>query len=103
MIKPLNGKLEQFVFINTMKAVQEQTWTAAYELGHVWKVDSYIRESLDQDDFDSEDLVNRFAAELLLPKDIFVKEVGNKLEDSDYLGDEDREEYEKYYLRHMNG
>lgn len=39
VIKPLNGKLEQFVFINTTKAVQEQTWTAAHELGHVWKVD----------------------------------------------------------------
>ena len=43
LIKPLNGRMEQFVFINTTKAVQEQTWTAAHELGHVWKVDSYVK------------------------------------------------------------
>ncbi len=36
--------MKQFVFINTTKAVQEQTWTAVHELGHVWQVDSYIKE-----------------------------------------------------------
>lgn len=70
VIKPFNGRMEQFVFINTMKAVQEQTWTAAHELGHVWRGDSYIKEKLGQDNMASEDLVNRFAAELLLPQDI---------------------------------
>lgn len=44
MIKPVNEEMKQFVFINTTKAVQEQTWTAAHELGHVWQVDSYIKE-----------------------------------------------------------
>lgn len=74
VIKPVNGKMEQFVFINTTKAVQEQTWTAAHELGHVWKIDSRVKEKLNQFDLNSEDLVNRFAAELLLPEDISVKE-----------------------------
>lgn len=78
VIKPLNGRLEQFVFINTTKAIQEQTWTAAHELGHVWKVDSFVKEKMHQNDLDSEHLVNRFAAELLLPKEIFVKELNNK-------------------------
>lgn len=86
LIKPLNGKLEQFVFINTTKAVQEQTWTAAHELGHVWEVDSYVKKELGQWEFDSEDLVNRFAAELLLPKSIFKKEVQKKLKEYDYKG-----------------
>lgn len=86
VIKPLNGRMEQFVFINTTKAIQEQTWTAAHELGHVWKVDSYVKEKLDQYDLDSEHLVNRFAAELLLPKEIFVKELNSKLQEYDYKG-----------------
>lgn len=86
VIKPLNGRMEQFVFINTTKAIQEQTWTAAHELGHVWKVDSYVKEKLGQYDLDSEDLVNRFAAELLLPKQIFIKELNNKLDEYDYKG-----------------
>lgn len=86
VMKPLNGKMEQFVFVNTTKAVQEQTWTAAHELGHVWKVDAYVKEKLDQPDLDSEDLVNRFAAELLLPKEIFVKELNDKLKEYGYKG-----------------
>ncbi|MDE7267087.1 MAG: ImmA/IrrE family metallo-endopeptidase [Lachnospiraceae bacterium] len=86
VIKPLNGKLEQFVFINTTKAVQEQTWTAAHELGHVWEVDFYVKKELNQYKLDSEDLVNRFAAELLLPESIFKKEVHEKLKEYDYKG-----------------
>lgn len=86
IIKPLNGRMEQFVFINTTKAIQEQTWTAAHELGHVWEVDTYVKEKLNQYDLDSEHLVNRFAAELLLPKKIFIKELNNKLKEYDYKG-----------------
>lgn len=86
VIKPLNGKMEQFVFINTTKAVQEQTWTAAHELGHVWRVDSYVKQKLNQHSFDSEDLVDRFAAELLLPMDIFKKELEGKLKEYGYRG-----------------
>lgn len=85
-IKPLNGVPVQFVFINTTKAIQEQTWTAAHELGHVWMVDSYVKKELGQHDLDSEDLVNRFAAELLLPDDIFNKEVRSKLKEYNYDG-----------------
>ncbi len=86
VIKPVNGRMEQFVFINTTKAVQEQTWTAAHELGHVWKVDLYVKEILNQPNLNSEALVNRFAAELLLPEAIFGKEVDNKLREYGYEG-----------------
>lgn len=86
IMKPVCDKLEQFVFINTAKTVQEQTWTAAHELGHVWKVDSYVKEKLGQCNLDPEDLVNRFAAELLLPEGIFTKELSLKLEEYHYQG-----------------
>lgn len=86
VVKPMNGRMEQFVFINTTKAVQEQAWTAAHELGHVWKIDSHVEEKLNKFDLDSEDLVNRFAAELLLPKNIFVKELEGKLKEYDFQG-----------------
>lgn len=45
ILKPVNGKLEHFVFINTDKVVQEQVWTAAHELGHVWQVDRFVKDS----------------------------------------------------------
>lgn len=86
VVKPMNGRMEQFVFINTTKAVQEQAWTAAHELGHVWKVDSYVKEKLNQYDLNSEHLVNRFAAELLLPEYIFIKELEVKLKEFDFHG-----------------
>lgn len=86
IIKPLGAGKEQFVFINTTKAVQEQTWTAAHELGHVWKVDSYVKNKLKRYDLDSEDVVNRFAAELLLPEEIFVDETLHRLKELDYQG-----------------
>lgn len=86
IIKPLGEREEQFVFINTTKAVQEQTWTAAHELGHVWKVDCYVKDKLNRSDLASEDVVNRFAAELLLPKSIFKDEIRQRLEEYHYEG-----------------
>lgn len=84
IIKPLGTGEEQFVFINTTKAVQEQTWTAAHELGHVWKVDRYVKDKLQRPDLDSEAVVNRFAAELLLPEAIFKNEIEQRLQEYDY-------------------
>lgn len=86
IIKPLGEGEEQFVFINTTKAVQEQTWTAAHELGHVWKVDHYVKNMLKRPALDPEDIVNRFAAELLLPKNIFKEEIRQRLQEYDYQG-----------------
>ena len=86
LFRSMQGKMEQFVFINTTKAVQEQTWTAAHELGHVWQVDHYVKEKLNQYDLDSEQLVNRFAAELLLPQNIFEMELKAKLKEFGYVG-----------------
>lgn len=67
MKRIVNGEVKQFVFINTSKSVQEQTWTAAHELGHVWEVDNYTLKMIEKDGVSSEDIVNRFASEVLFP------------------------------------
>lgn len=64
-----------FVYINTAKPLAEQVFTAAHELGHVWGVIDKIKGkiscecsfSIDEE----EDLINRFAAELLMPNQLF--------------------------------
>lgn len=78
-IKPMNGKMEQFVFINTSKVVQEQVWTAAHELGHVWEVDQFVKKVVPSCEESCEALVGRFAAEFLMPETFFHKEVRAKL------------------------
>lgn len=67
MEKVIGSQTYQFVYINTSKKVEEQTWTAAHELGHVWKVDKAIYSKMDSCTYGVEDIVNRFAAELLMP------------------------------------
>ena len=72
--KVLNGKLEHFVFINTLKNVQEQTWTAAHELGHICGIDKEVNEKLGDRAINPEDIVNRFASEFLFPENCFESE-----------------------------
>lgn len=84
--KNVNGKTEQFVFINTNKMLQEQVFTAAHELGHIWKVDKIFKKKMHNDKYDSEIIIGRFAAELLMPKDLFVKQTKNKLKEMGYDG-----------------
>lgn len=57
--KVVHDELRQFVFINSDKEVDNQTWTAAHELGHVWKVDSYVNEKIPNCGVNSEDIVSR--------------------------------------------
>lgn len=67
------GKCQHFVFINTAQTLEKQVFTAAHELGHVWMIDSHIRTlgyTIDEDI--SELIINRFAAELLMPKKYFT-------------------------------
>lgn len=68
-----SGVEKHFVYINTNQTIEKQVFTAAHELGHVWDVDEYVAEQCDikLDDQLSEDIINRFAAELLMPKDFF--------------------------------
>ena len=69
-----SGKDHHFVYINTNQTMEKQIFTAAHELGHVWKVDDYTLKNLgtETEGLSSEDIINRFAAELLMPEDEFL-------------------------------
>lgn len=73
----VKDKLEDFVYINTAKTVAEQVFTAAHELGHVWGVAVEVwKQAGEQGILDSkveERIINRFAAELLMPTEEFRK------------------------------
>lgn len=73
----IKEKLEDIVYINTAKPIAEQVFTAAHELGHVWEVAKQVMVELGETEVVSEELeeriVNRFAAELLMPEKEFVK------------------------------
>lgn len=70
-----NGGEEHFVFINTAPSVEKQVFTAAHELGHVWEVDKTIakKHRAEYDADTCESIINRFAAELLMPEAQFIK------------------------------
>ncbi len=73
----VKDKLEDFVYINTAKTVSEQVFTAAHELGHIWRVAVQVWEQAgEQGTLESkteEKIINRFAAELLMPTKEFRK------------------------------
>lgn len=83
---PVNGENKHFVYINTGKKKEKQIFAAAHELGHIWipKVDelnvptehAYIEDAL----------MNRFAAELLIPGKPFRALAIQKM--NDYIFDE---------------
>lgn len=78
----MNGRNYHLVFINTSQYREKQIFTAAHELGHVWKVDRYLKKKLGREfDFDTcERLMNRFAAEMLMPEEIFRQYVEREME-----------------------
>lgn len=73
----VKDKLEDFVYINTAKPVAEQVFIAAHELGHVWGVAIQVWEKAGETrelTIDEEErIINRFAAELLMPRKEFVE------------------------------
>ena len=81
-----NGSKKDFVFINTAQTIEKQVFTAAHELGHIWKIDDYVLEETGFEEIEMvrEKIINRFAAALLMPsgsfRSIFIKEF-NKLSD----------------------
>ena len=92
--KVVHNELKQFVFINSDKEIDNQTWTAAHELGHVWKVDAYVVSKISDSIVSAEDIVNRFASELLLPMNEFLDEyvqcmkrmqLGNSLSKKEFM------------------
>lgn len=73
----VKNKLEDFVYINTAKTVAEQVFAAAHELGHVWGVATQVWEQAGEkgalESKVEERIINRFAAELLMPTKEFRK------------------------------
>lgn len=64
-----SGELRNIVFINTFQTSEKQVFAAAHELGHLLNINAVIKtpDGVDDEEF-NERLVNRFAAELLMPK-----------------------------------
>lgn len=73
--KIVKNRLEDFVYINTAKPIAEQIFAAAHEFGHIWEVAQKVWDALGYKgkptEEEEEDITNRFAAELLMPKDAF--------------------------------
>ena len=65
---------EHFVCINTGKGLEKQVFAAAHELGHIWNMIELIWADgfeMPKEQRYTEAAMNRFAAELLMPEDIF--------------------------------
>ena len=75
------GNEHHFVFINSNQTIEKQVFTAAHELGHIWNIDEHIGNSFDLDLTEElrEKIINRFAAELLIPEDEFNQAVNDFL------------------------
>ena len=68
-----NGVIS-FVYINTNQTIDKQIFTAAHELGHIWQIDKeLIKKGILNSDINPETIMNRFAAELLMPEKHFEK------------------------------
>lgn len=70
-----NGEQKDFVFINTAQTIEKQVFTAAHELGHIWNIDDAVLQKVELNDTpeNRELIINRFAAVLLIPEEIFKK------------------------------
>ena len=79
------GIEQHFVFINTAQSAEKQVFTAAHELGHVWAVDRQIEMEANVS-FNSQErecVINRFAAELLMPEEHFIKIADSEFQPTD--------------------
>lgn len=83
--KIIQGKWITVVYINTAKTNEKQVFCAAHELGHICGMERYLRDRFPDDVFTHgmiEDIMNRFAAELLIPWDDFCFRWAQHLEQS---------------------
>lgn len=75
---------EHFVFLNTTKYLEKQVFAAAHELGHIWVDldefwDAIFEKELPRNHENEEAVMNRFAAELLMPHDLFKQSAYERL------------------------
>lgn len=68
--KVVDGRLNTIVYINSAKNKEKQNFCAAHELGHRHKLERLLQDAFPDDIFPystKEDIMNRFAAELMMP------------------------------------
>lgn len=82
--RTINSKKIQCIFINTIDKIERQRFTAAHELGHMWHVDDLVEQNICDLHIAREDIINRFAAELLMPQEKFRKELKNYINYNDF-------------------
>lgn len=91
----VNGSPKHFVYINTANTTERQIFAAAHELGHIWNVyEKAKKEYIDIDEYitsvtsetPEEYISNKFATQLLIPLDLFKKEMERELESLNYNG-----------------
>lgn len=70
----INGVNKHFVYINTNKPYYDQIFTAAHELGHIISIDNLVKTQVLNCNEMEENIIDRFAAELLMPKDLFLNQ-----------------------------
>lgn len=86
--KVIGDRVEQFVFINTSNTRERQAFSAAHELGHIWQIDEKVYEALPEcrSVVSNEEIINRFAAELLMPEKEFCDILNEQLTEINYNG-----------------
>lgn len=84
--KMIAGKMEQMVFINSNNTRERQAFSTAHELGHIWKADERLRFMFPEIELDTEEVINRFAAELLMPEEYFNDGIDEYLKKINYQG-----------------
>lgn len=70
----IDGQIKPFVYINTANYWDKCIFCAAHELGHVYRIETCIKESCPDsviNDAECDEIMNRFAAELLMPETKF--------------------------------
>lgn len=77
-----NGGSTNVIVINTGQTVEKQVFAAGHELGHLMHVCDYVDKMCSQR-YDEELIVNRFAAELLMPAPDFKKKMETFLSEYD--------------------
>lgn len=76
-VKYIGGEEKNVVYINTAKNTEKQNFCAAHELGHQSGLERLLRDEFYEDILTQnqvENIMNRFAAELMMPETDFKKQ-----------------------------
>lgn len=74
----VNGKHTAFVYINTAKNFEKCIFCGAHELGHIFEIEKEIERAFPEVRLNNgavDEIMNRFAAELLMPSSAFRKKL----------------------------